>query len=77
MSYGQPVVGTKIAVEGMFTQEGVDVLMAETPQQFADQIIRLYNDEDLWNTLSKGGLENVQKYFSFDAAKQAIKQILN
>lgn len=77
MSYGQPVVGTKIAVEGMFTQEGVDVLTAETPQQFADQILRLYNDEDLWNTLSKGGLENVQKHFSFDAAKQAIKQILD
>ena len=76
MSYGQPVVGTKIAVEGMFTQEGVDVLMAETPQQFADQIIRLYNDETLWNALSKGGLENVQNYFSFDAAKQAIEQIL-
>ena len=77
MSYGQPVVGTKIAVEGMFTQDGVDVLMAETPQQFANQIIRLYNDEGLWNKLSKGGLENVQKYFSFDAAKIAINKILN
>ncbi len=77
MSYGQPVVGTKIAVEGMFTQEGVDVLMAETPQEFADQIIRLYNDEELWNTISKGGLANVQNFFSFDAAKKAIKQVLN
>ncbi|MFK8013170.1 MAG: glycosyltransferase [Marinicellaceae bacterium] len=77
MSYGQPVVGTKIAVEGMFTQEGVDVLMAETPQQFADQIIRLYTNEELWNTLSQGGLKNVEEYFSFDAAKTAIKNILS
>jgi GT2 family glycosyltransferase/glycosyltransferase involved in cell wall biosynthesis len=77
MSYGQPVVGTKCAVEGMYAQEGVDVLMAETPEEFATQIIRLYKDEKLWNTLSKGGLTNVQNYFSFDAAKKAIESILN
>ena len=76
MSYGQPVVGTQIAVEGMFTQEGVDVLSADTPQNFADQITRLYSDESLWNTLSVGGLKNVHNYFSFDAAKKAIKTIL-
>ncbi|MBL4661376.1 MAG: glycosyltransferase [Alcanivoracaceae bacterium] len=77
MSYGQPVVGTKVAVEGMFTQEGVDVLMAETPEQFAQQVVRLYQDEKIWNTVSQGGLANVQSYFSFDAAKQAIKSILD
>jgi len=77
MSYGQPVVGTKVAVEGMHAQEGVDVLMAETPQEFANQIIRLYEDEELWNTISQGGLQNVQNYFSFDAAKKALKAILN
>ena len=77
MSYGQPVVGTKVAVEGMFAKEGVDVLMAETPQEFADQIIRLYQDEVLWNIISKGGLANVQKYFSFESAKKAVKDFLS
>ncbi len=76
MSYGQPVVGTKVAVEGMYAQEGVDVLMAETPIDFAQQIVRLYQDEELWNTISNGGLANVQNYFSFEAAKIAIKNIL-
>ncbi len=77
MSYGQPVVGTKVAVEGMYAQEGIDVLMAETAQEFANQVIRLYNDEELWNTISQGGLANVQNYFSFQAAKQAVDDILN
>ena len=77
MSYGQPVVGTKVAVEGMYAQEGVDVLMAQTPQEFANQIVRLYDDEKLWNTISQCGLANVENYFSFNAAKKAIQGILN
>lgn len=77
MSYGQPVVGTKVAVEGMYTTEGFDVLMAETPEEFCQQVVRLYRDEHLWNTISQGGLANVENYFSFYAAKQAIKDILS
>lgn len=77
MSYGQPVVGTKVAVEGMYTQEGLDVLMAETPEEFASQVARLYQDEELWNTISEGGLKNVENYFSFKAAKKSIESILN
>lgn len=77
MSYGQPVVGTKVAVEGMFTQDEKDCLMAETPEEFAKQVIRLYQDEDLWNTVSQGGLDNVQNFFSFDAAKLAIKDLFD
>ncbi|VAW35589.1 Glycosyltransferase [hydrothermal vent metagenome] len=76
MSYGQPVVGTSCAVEGMFTVDEKDCLMAETPKQFAQQVIRLYQDEQLWKQISQGGLENVQNYFSFAAAKKAIQDIL-
>ena len=77
MSYGQPVVGTKVAVEGMYTQEGIDVLKAETPEEFSNQVVRLYQDENLWNSISEGGLKNVENYFSFDAAKNAIEKIMN
>ncbi len=77
MSYGQPVVGTNLAVEGMFTQNGVDVLTAKNAQHFAQQVLALYEDERLWSQLSKGGLENVENYFSFQAAKKAIEELLS
>lgn len=76
MSYGQPVVGTKVAVEGMYTENEKDCLMAETPEEFANQVVRLYQDEKLWNQISQGGLANVENYFSFEAAKKAIEEIL-
>lgn len=77
MSYGQPVVGTELAVEGMFTQEGADVLTAKDAKEFAAQVNRLYQDKKLWKKLSKGGLDNVQNYFSFQAAKKAIEELLS
>jgi glycosyltransferase involved in cell wall biosynthesis len=77
MSYGQPVVGTPIAVEGMHTQEELDILTGESAEQFANQVIRLYQDESLWNTISQGGLANVESYFSFESAKLSLEKILS
>ncbi len=77
MSYGQPVVATSPAVEGMGVQAGHDVLVADEPEAFAQAVIDAYNDESLWNTLSTNGLENVEQLFSFDAARRALQKILH
>ena len=76
MSYGQPVIATGIAVEGMFAEPGHDVLTAETPEDFAAQVIRAYRDPALWMQLSDNGLANVTRHFSFDAARQALRRLL-
>ena len=76
MSYGLPVVATSTAVEGMHVRAGEDVLVADTPQDFAAEILRAYNDEDLWKQLSANGLDNVRAHFSFDAARKALETIL-
>ncbi|WP_415209054.1 glycosyltransferase [Rudaea sp.] len=76
MSYGLPVVATTTAVEGMHVEAGRDVLVADTAAEFAAAILRLYDDEALWSTLSANGLANVRSHFSFDAARAALKAIL-
>jgi len=76
MSYGLPVVATSIAVEGMHVRDGVDVLVADTPADFAAAIGRAYGDAALWQTLSRNGLANVSEHFSFDAARAALLRIL-
>lgn len=77
MSYGQPVVGTAVAVEGMYTTHGEDVMMSDDERVFAQHVIKLYQDEALWNQISQGGLKNVERWFSFNAAKKQIQAILN
>jgi len=76
MSYGLPVVATTPAVEGMHVRVGEDVLVADTPEDFAATILRAYNDAALWTKLSDNGLENVRRHFSFDAARAALAGIL-
>jgi GT2 family glycosyltransferase len=81
MSYGLPVVATSTAVEGMHVRAGTaiadpDVLVADTPPDYASAILHAYGDEQLWNTLSKNGLANVTRHFSFEAARAALRGIL-
>ena len=75
MAHGQPVVATLCAVEGMHLQDGVDVLVADDAQAFADAMVRLYSDEELWNRLARNGLENVARHFSLEAARETVRKI--
>ncbi len=77
MSHGQPVVATPMAAEGLFATDGVDLLIAESAGEFAAAVIRLYQDESLWNRLSTGGLENVRAHFSVEHARENLALILS
>lgn len=76
MAHGQPVVATPIAVEGMHLVDGEEVLVAETPADFASAVVRLYRDEALWGRLSEAGLANVTRHFSFAAARAVLRRVL-
>mgnify|MGYP002619630454 CR=1 FL=1 len=76
MAYGVPVVATPIAAEGMFLSNGEDVLVAETPEDFADAIARAYRDPALWARLSAGGMANIDRHFSRAAARRTLEAVL-
>jgi glycosyltransferase involved in cell wall biosynthesis len=76
LAYGVPVVATSHAVEGMFLDDGVSVLIADEPQAFANQLVRVYRDEALWDILSEGGLAVMEDHFSFAAARRALMELV-
>lgn len=73
---GLPVVATSIAIEGMHLMAGRDVLVADSALEFADAIVRLHDDEPLWNRLAAGGRENVARYFSAEAARPVLDALV-
>jgi len=77
MSHGVPVIATTTAVEGMQLRPGVDVLVAEDADGFADAVVRLSSDEELWSTLSRHGLDNVDQHFSPRAASITLRRVLD
>jgi glycosyltransferase involved in cell wall biosynthesis len=76
LSYGLPCVASSIAVEGSDLEPEKDILVADTPESFAEAVLRLYQDEGLWNALSDNGLDFVDRHFSFAAGRQRIENLL-
>jgi GT2 family glycosyltransferase/2-polyprenyl-3-methyl-5-hydroxy-6-metoxy-1,4-benzoquinol methylase len=77
MGYGVPVVATAVAAEGMYLSHDQDICIAETDGAFADAVVQVYENKDLWQKLSDNGVKNIEKYFSFETAKENLKQILD
>jgi GT2 family glycosyltransferase/glycosyltransferase involved in cell wall biosynthesis len=77
MSWGVPVVATRMAAEGMDLAHEQDVLLAETAEDFAQQVLRLYADENLWYRLSDAALENIRRNFSTELATRQLSEILS
>jgi GT2 family glycosyltransferase/glycosyltransferase involved in cell wall biosynthesis len=77
LARGLPVVATSCAVEGMFLRDGEDVLVADSAEQFAEAIVRLHSDAELWQQLRAGGIENTRRFFSRDAAREIIRPWLS
>jgi len=60
----------------MHLSPGEDVLVADDPERFAAEIVRVYRDELLWGKLAAGGRDNVRKHFSRDVARSTITRLI-
>lgn len=76
MALGVPVVATSVAAEGMGLSDGADVLIADSPQDFATQVLRAHGDAALWARLATGGQANVRRHFSRAVARAALARLL-
>src|SRR5690606_12235755 len=75
MAHGQPVVATPCAAEGMYLEDGRDVMLADDAGAFADAVVRAYGDRALWERLAANGLENVARHFSAEAARDVVRRV--
>jgi GT2 family glycosyltransferase len=61
-SYGLPVVTTTIGAEGFDLIDGCSCLLADNAEDFAAAVVRLYQDRDLWETLSLEGVFAIERF---------------
>jgi GT2 family glycosyltransferase len=78
MMKGLPVVATPIGAEGIIEdmEEGKDILVADTSENFVEKVVSLYTDEKLWNVLSESPLHYVEENYSHEAYIVRLKEIL-
>jgi hypothetical protein len=77
LSHGVPCVATPIAAEGMGLVHGETILIADSVQAFADEVVRLYTDEHCWTRLSDQGLALMSQEHSFAAGRHRLENILS
>ncbi len=66
LSMGKAIVATTMAIEGINVTHNKNVLLADTPEDFAKQVARVINDHSLREELSQAAREYVIKHFSWD-----------
>ena len=59
---GVPVVASRIAAEGLPCSDGVDLLLAEGPGEFARALVRLWRDRRLADDLARQGARSVEPF---------------
>ncbi len=76
LEYGLPIVSTAIGTEGMNLVDEQNVLEANQTQDFALQIIRLYQDENMWNHLASQSTKAIAPYAP-EVVKEELRRVLN
>jgi len=76
LEFKLPVITTGIGAEGMSLEDAKTALISdENPQNFADKILELYDNDSLWQTLHENSLLPLSK-FSIETQEHNIKKML-
>lgn len=67
LACGLPTVTTSVGAEGMHLRHSQEALIADNPAEFAEAVVQLYRDPDLWNQLSAAGPRHIEQRLSPDA----------
>lgn len=70
---GVPIVSTSFGIAGLNLRPGVDVLLAETPTEFADAVRRLQDEPAVRETLVANARQAVETHHSMPSLARAVE----
>jgi glycosyltransferase involved in cell wall biosynthesis len=65
MALGTPVVATSKGAEGLMARDGDQLLIADDPENFADHVIKLLQNEDLRKKLASNAVQLVRENYDW------------
>lgn len=76
LAEGLPVVTTEVGAEGLEARDEPFLLVGQDAAELAAHIIRLYNDDELWRGLSRGGQELIVAQCSTKVLTDRLARLL-
>jgi len=77
MALGTPVVSTSKGAEGLTVTPGEDILIADTPTEFASAVLRLLGDESLRARLASSGRRLLKERYSWQRCARRLEQLIS
>jgi polysaccharide biosynthesis protein PslH len=71
-----PVVSTTIGAEGLDVADGENILIADSPQAFADRCLALLDSEAERQRLASNAWNLVASNYSWDAVTRGMEHLL-
>lgn len=75
MAMALPVVSTPIGAEGLSINNGENILLSDQPEEFADNVIKLLQDQKNREEIGKRALMLIQKRFSWEAVTEVFENL--
>jgi GT2 family glycosyltransferase/glycosyltransferase involved in cell wall biosynthesis len=76
LSYGLPVVTSTIGAEGMGLTQGRDILLGDSIEELATQVIKAYTDPSTWTMLAENGRKLISSRYSPENAIHTLEAVL-
>lgn len=73
MAAGLPMISTSVGMEGLACVPGRDILVADTPQAFADGCMTLLENQELARTIAANALHLVETECSWEAVSKQFE----
>jgi glycosyltransferase involved in cell wall biosynthesis len=73
---GNPVVATSLGARGLIYVDEKNILLADTPSLFANQVLKLLNNADLREMMGEKGRRNAIENYSWQIATNRLIQIM-
>lgn len=65
MAMGKAIVSTRIGAEGVVLEDGKNILMADTPEEIAEAVLKLMGDAELRKRLGKAAHQQAEKLYDW------------
>ncbi len=75
LSMKKPMVSTRIGCEGIDLKDGHSVLLADSPRDFADAVIRLLGDASLRRSLAENGATLARQKYDWSVIGEALEAV--
>jgi glycosyltransferase involved in cell wall biosynthesis len=76
LAEGIPIVSTTLGYEGIEVTPGQDILVGDTPEAFAAEVLRVLNDPDLGRQLAANGRCLAEEKYDYRKACPPLDTVL-